>query len=249
MFNNFYLKLKNTKLLIMNNIFQSYLLRQATRFKFHYIRIVFIIFPIIYLLSLSGKLHIPDPNTNSNYINNKEQNDGRIYYWWSILLHAIVIGVIHAPLFYLMTTTCDTYTASCFLFAPFLATDYLIIAFSLFFGIQLAIFAYFQIHTVKYQLSKQLFNKLPLKAKLKYLYRFCGFNVKDEMLFFEQWFSKNTIRSIKQDVINCAYCRAVLRLAKEKMMISNITDRHEANGILKRLYEFNSQSSLKLKLK
>lgn len=217
--------------------------------------LLFIICPIIYLLSLSGKLRIPEPNgydTNSNYITNKKHNDGKIYYWWSILFHATVIGVLHAPLFYLMTTTCDAHTASCFLFAPFLAADYLIITFSLFLGINLAIFAYFQTYTVEYQLSRRLFNKLPLKAKLQYLYRlhrFGGFNVKEEMLFFEQWFLKNTIRAIKHDVINHAYCRTVLKLAKEKMVISNITDRHEANGILKRLYKFKLQSSLKLKLK
>lgn len=210
--------------------------------------LLFIICPIIYLLSLSGKLRIPEPNgydTNSNYITNKKHNDGRIYYWWSILFHAIVIGVLHAPLFYLMTTTCDSYTASCFLFAPFLAADYLIITFSLFLVINLAIFAYFQTYTVEYQLSRRLFKKLPLKAKLQYLYRLHslsgGFNVKDEMLFFEQWFSKNTIRAIKQDVINRSYCRAVLRLAKEKMMISNITNRHEANCIIKLLYQFKFQ--------
>ena len=210
-----------------------------------YINIIFIICPILYLLSLSGKLHIPDHNINSNYITNKAQNDGKIYYWWSILIHVIIIGILHTPLFYLMTTTCDSYTASCFLFAPFLATDYLIIAFSLFLGIQLAIFAYFQINTVEYQLSRKLFNKLPLKAKLLYLNRLYslsgGFNVKEEMLFFKQWFTKSIILTIKQDVINRAYCRAVLRLAKEKMIISNITDRHEANGILKRLHKFKLQ--------
>ena len=219
--------------------------------QFHYINIIFIICPIVYLLSLSGKLRISDLNTNSNYITNKEQNDGKIYYWWSILIHVIIIGILHTPLFYLMTTICDSYAASCFLFAPFLATDYLIIAFSLFLGIQLAIFAYFQINTVEYQLSRKLFNKLPLKAKLQYLNRLNmlyslsgGFKVKDEMLFFEQWFTKSIIRSIKQDVINRAYCLAVLRLAREKMMISNITDRHEANCILKRLYEFKLQLNM-----
>ena len=90
--------------------------------------------------------------------------------------------------------------------------------------------------TFEYQLSRDLYKQLPLRLKIKYLFKFGSFhNKSDEKVFFEQHLSPDIIKNTKQSLIDNRFCKRVLKVAKPYLMVNHISTREEANKILQKV--------------
>lgn len=95
---------------------------------------------------------------------------------------------------------------------------------------------------LEYQLSRDLFKQLPLRLKIKYLFKFGSFyNKSDEKVFFEQHLSPDIIKNTKQSLIDNRFCKRVLKVAKPYLMVNHISTREEANKILQKVNHIKSE--------
>lgn len=159
--------------------------------------------------------------------------------WWGVPYSLSWILIVHVLLLNILSLILPNIHH---LFFAWFASNSVILIFPLIYSF-LAIHAVFeQSGTIEYQLSRDLYNQLPLRLKIKYLFKFGSFhNKSDEKVFFEQNLSPDIIKNTKQSLIDNKFCKRVSKIAKPYLMINHISTREEANKILQKVNQIKNE--------